>query len=53
MHAYVSNMFRGLPTLMVKHIFVANYRSPMMLYAFKIFFLRRSDEIAVTHEGKM
>ena len=49
MHAYISNMFRGLPTLMVKHLFVAI----IILYAFKIFSLRRSDEIAVTHEGKM
>ena len=54
MHAYVSNMLGDLPALMVKHLFVANYRSLMMLYAFKIFpCVARSDEISVTHEDKM
>ena len=53
MHAYVGNVFNDLLTLMVKHLFMANYISLMMLYAFKNFpGVARNDEIPVTIQDK-
>ena len=48
MYAYVSNMFRDLPTLIAKHMFVANYRNLMTHYVFSFWpCVARSNKIPV------